>query len=37
MGSVARRMYQYHEGLALSVNEKKQILEKVKAWKKEVQ
>jgi hypothetical protein len=37
MGSVARRMYQYHEGLALSINEKKQILEKVKLWKKEVQ
>ena len=37
MGSVARRMYQYHEGLALSVNEKKQILDKLKLWKKEVQ
>ncbi|WXG43655.1 MAG: hypothetical protein WED04_06385 [Promethearchaeati archaeon SRVP18_Atabeyarchaeia-1] len=37
IGSVARRMYQYHEGLALSINEKKQILEKVKVWKKEVQ
>lgn len=36
MGSVARRLYQYHEGLALSVNEKKQILEKMKAWKNEV-
>jgi hypothetical protein len=37
MGAVARRLYQYHEGLALSINEKKQILEKVRAWKKEVQ
>jgi hypothetical protein len=36
MGSVARRLFQYHEGLTLSLNEKKQILEKMGAWKKEL-
>jgi hypothetical protein len=36
MGSVSRKMFQYHEGLALSLSEKKQILEKVRTWKKEL-
>jgi hypothetical protein len=37
MGSVSRRLYQYHEGLALSLSEKKQVLEKMKDWRREIQ
>jgi hypothetical protein len=36
MGSVSRRLYQYHEGLALSLSEKKQVLEKMKDWRNEI-
>jgi hypothetical protein len=36
MGSVSRRLYQYHEGLALSLSEKKQVLEKMKDWGSEI-
>lgn len=36
MGSVARRLFQYHEGLTLSTNEKKQVLEKMSTWKREL-
>jgi hypothetical protein len=36
MGSVSRRLYQYHEGLALSLSEKKQVLEKMKDWRSEI-
>jgi hypothetical protein len=37
MGSTSRRLYQYHEGLALSLSEKKQVLEKMKDWGREIQ
>jgi hypothetical protein len=37
MGSVSRRLYQYHEGLALSLSEKRQVLDKMKDWRKEIQ
>jgi hypothetical protein len=36
MGSVARRFFQYNEGLTLSLSEKKQVLEKISAWKKDL-
>lgn len=37
MGSISRRLYQYHEGLALSLSEKRQVLEKMKDWRREIQ
>jgi len=36
MGAVARRLFQYHEGLTLSLSEKKQVIEKMSTWKKEL-